>query len=170
MVWLRWRYSGGFSMLEVLVALLVISILGIGMIRSIVALKSQNYSIQRFLLTHSSLFETQLFLQRQLSHSKPESIIITPQSLHWEQYDKLFLANAQGDYMDFSLHTTPMNLTYRDRKLYFNGALLLHNVASMRFWRDTIGQYNILSYQICTTICITDSLLLEFIEESIAIP
>lgn len=163
-----WQHTtSGFSLLEVLLALFVIGILGVSAIRSISALRAQNYRIQHFLLTHASLFETQLFINKQLSMIKPKSLTITSKSVAWQKYDRLFLGATQNDYMDFSLQTTQVTLTHKDNKLYFNDALLLHNVASMRFWHTQIKPYDILSYSICGTICITDSIMLEEVEQAL---
>lgn len=155
----------GFSVLEVLFALLVIGILGVSAMRSINALKAQHYSIQKFLLTNANLFEAQLFINRQLDSINPQSIIITPTSIEWKQYKDLFIEVAKGDYMDFYLQTTNASLTLQNNTLYFNNALLLHNVKSMKFWRTHTKAYNILSYRICSSVCITDSILLDEIEQ-----
>lgn len=159
----------GFSMLEVLFALLVIGILGVSAIRSISALKAQHYSIQKFLLTHANLFETQLFINRQLDSIKPQSIIITPTSIEWKQYKNLFVEITNGDYMDFSLQTTNAMLALQNNALYFNNSLLLNNVKSMNFWRTHTKMHDMLSYKICSNVCITDSILLDEIEQTISI-
>ena len=155
----------GFSILEVLFALLIIGILGVSAMRSISALKAQHYGIQKFLLTNANLFETQLFINRQLDSINPQSIIIKPTSIEWKQYKNLFIEVAKGDYMDFSLQTTNASLTLQNNTLYFNNSLLLHNVKSMNFWHTHTKTYNILSYRICSNICIADSILLDEIEQ-----
>ena len=156
----------GFSILEVLLAIFVLGILGVSLMKSISALKAQNYKIQHFLVTNASLFETQLFINRHLSSIKPESIIIAPNNISWEQYDKLFIDTDKGEYMDFSLNATKANLTLQNDNLYFNNAILLHNVKSMQFIREEINSHDILSYRICSTnICIADSIILEKVRQ-----
>lgn len=67
----------------------------------------------------------------------------------------------KSEYMDFSLNTTKANLTLQNDNLYFNNAILLHNVKSMQFVREKINSHDILSYRICSTnICIADSIIL----------
>lgn len=157
----------GFSTLETLFALLVVGILGVSVLRSITALKTQHYAIQNFLLTHASLFETQLFINKQFESIKPQSIKITQTSVEWEQYKKLFIEVKKGEYMDFSLQTTHAMLTLQNNTLYFNNAILLHNVKNMQFWHTNTTFHNILSYKICSNICITDSIILEEVEKSL---
>lgn len=156
----------GFSILEVLLAIFVIGILGVSLMKSISALKAQSYKIQHFLVTNASLFETQLFINRHLSSIKPESIIIAPNNISWEQYDKLFIDTDKGEYMDFSLNAIEANLTLQNDNLYFNNAILLHHVKSMQFVREEINSHDILSYRICSTnICIADSIILEKVRQ-----
>lgn len=134
--------------------------------KSISALKAQNYKIQHFLVTNASLFETQLFINRHLSSIKPESIIIAPNNISWEQYEKLFIDTDKGEYMDFSLNTTKANLALQNDNLYFNNAILLHNVKSMQFIREKINSHDILSYRICSSsMCIADSILIEKVRQ-----
>ena len=154
----------GFSILEVLLAIFVIGILGVSLMKSISA------KIQHFLVTNASLFETQLFINRHLSSIKPESIIIAPNNISWEQYDKLFIDTDKGEYMDFSLNATKANLTLQNDNLYFNNAILLHHVKSMQFVREEINSHDILSYRICSiNICIADSIILEKVRQKMPI-
>lgn len=156
----------GFSILEVLLAIFALGILGVSLMKSISALKAQNYKIQHFLVTNASLFETQLFINRHLGSIKPESIIIAPNNISWEQYDKLFIDTDKSEYMDFSLNTTKANLTLQNDNLYFNNAILLHNVKSMQFVREEINSHDILSYRICSiNMCIADSILIEKVRQ-----
>lgn len=156
----------GFSILEVLLAIFVLGILGVSLMKSISALKAQNYKIQHFLVTNASLFETQLFINRHLGSIKLESIIIAPNNISWEQYDKLFIDTDKSEYMDFSLNTTKANLTLQNDNLYFNNAILLHNVKSMQFVREEINSHDILSYRICSiNMCIADSILIEKVRQ-----
>ncbi|TLD84919.1 type II secretion system protein [Helicobacter trogontum] len=154
--------KNGFSVLEVLLAIFIIGILGVSLMRSISALKAQNYTIQHFLVTNTSLFETQLFINRQLGSIKPESIAITQNNITWEQYKELFIETEQNEYMNFSLQTTKSILTLQNNNLYFNNAILLHNVKSMQFDRMQVNSHDILSYSICSFyMCISDSILIE---------
>ncbi|GAB0173179.1 type II secretion system protein [Helicobacter trogontum] len=154
--------KNGFSVLEVLLAIFIIGILGVSLMRSISALKAQNYTIQHFLVTNTSLFETQLFINRQLSSIKPESIAIAQNNVSWEQYKELFIETEQNEYMNFSLQTTKSILTLQNNNLYFNNAILLHNVKSMQFNRMQVNSHDILSYSICSFyMCISDSILIE---------
>ncbi|TLD98946.1 type II secretion system protein [Helicobacter trogontum] len=154
--------KNGFSVLEVLLAIFIIGILGVSLMRSISALKAQNYTIQHFLVTNTSLFETQLFINRQLSSIKPESIAIAQNNVSWEQYKELFIETEQNEYMNFSLQTTKSILTLQNNNLYFNNAILLHNVKSMQFNRMQVNSHDILSYSICSFyMCISDSVLIE---------
>lgn len=152
----------GFSILEVLLAIFVVGILGVSLMQSISALKAQNYKIHHFLVTNTSLFETQLFINRQLSSIKPETIIIAPNNVSWEQYKELFIDTNKSDYMDFSLQTTKSNLVLQNNNLYFDNAILLHNVKSIHFDRVQINSHDILSYSICSVnMCIEDSIFIE---------
>lgn len=154
--------KNGFSVLEVLLAIFIIGILGVSLMRSISALKAQNYTIQHFLVINTSLFETQLFINRQLSSIKPESIAIAQNNVSWEQYKELFIETEQNEYMNFSLQTTKSILTLQNNNLYFNNAILLHNVKSMQFNRMQVNSHDILSYSICSFyMCISDSILIE---------
>lgn len=154
--------KNGFSVLEVLLAIFIIGILGVSLMRSISALKAQNYTIQHFLVINTSLFETQLFINRQLSSIKPESIAIAQNNVSWEQYKELFIETEQNEYMNFSLQTTKSILTLQNNNLYFNNAILLHNVKSMQFNRMQVNSHDILSYSICSFyMCISDSVLIE---------
>lgn len=154
--------KNGFSVLKVLLAIFIIGILGVSLMRSISALKAQNYTIQHFLVTNTSLFETQLFINRQLSSIKPESIAIAQNNVSWEQYKELFIETEQNEYMNFSLQTTKSILTLQNNNLYFNNAILLHNVKSMQFNRMQVNSHDILSYSICSFyMCISDSILIE---------
>lgn len=154
--------KNGFSVLEVLLAIFIIGILGVSLMRSISALKAQNYTIQHFLVTNTSLFETQLFINRQLSSIKPESIAIAQNNVSWEQYKELFIETEQNEYMNSSLQTTKSILTLQNNNLYFNNAILLHNVKSMQFNRMQVNSHDILSYSICSFyMCISDSILIE---------
>ena len=154
--------KNGFSVLEVLLAIFIIGILGVSLMRSISALKAQNYTIQHFLVTNTSLFETQLFINRQLSSIKPESIAIAQNNVSWEQDKELFIETEQNEYMNFSLQTTKSILTLQNNNLYFNNAILLHNVKSMQFNRMQVNSHDILSYSICSFyMCISDSVLIE---------
>lgn len=156
----------GFSILEVLLAIFVIGILGISLMKSISALKAQNYKIQHFFVTNASLFETQLFINRYLSSVRPESIVIAPNSISWEQYERLFIDTDKGEYMDFSLDITKANLALQNDNLYFNNAILLHNVKSMQFNKEEINSHDILSYRICSiNMCIADSILIEKVRQ-----
>ena len=68
--------------------------------------------------------------------------------------------------MDFSLNATKANLTLQNDNLYFNNAILLHNVKSMQFIREKINSHDILSYRIySTSICIANSIILEKVRQ-----
>lgn len=161
------RFSYGFSMLEVLFALFVIGILGVSAMRGVSTLKTQDYAVQKFLLKTANIFITQLFINRQLDSIDPKSIVITPTSVTWKQYKDLFVEVSSGDYMDFSLNTTNATLTLQNNNLYFNNSLLLENVSSMKFLQTNTTNQSILSYEICSSVCIKDFILLDEVEKQI---
>ncbi len=160
--------QSAFSLMEVLLSILIIGLLGIASLKSISYLKLHNYSMQKFLLTKSSLFETQLFIHKYLNFAKIDSIKIYNNKLEWFGYDSLFLpATQQKDYMDFSLHTNKFSLELKNRDLFFNNAILLHNVYIFETQIITSNNHKILQYKVCSNACFADFVLLEDIEQTL---
>ncbi|RDU66238.1 type II secretion system protein [Helicobacter didelphidarum] len=153
-----------FSLIEVLFVLVTMGILGVTTLKSLTALKKQNHNTQKFLTQHGSLFETSLFINKNLSISKPDSIKITPNSLEWKGYTKLFLQGQNNaDYMNFSLQTEVFSLERHNNNLFFNNTLLLKNVREFEVKIIKRNADSILEYKLCTNICVQDFI---FIEES----
>lgn len=158
--------SKALSLPEVLLALLVIGMLGISALKSVVALKSQNKSMQNFLLYQSGIFETQIFLNKYFALIQPNSLSITHNAISWQGYDDLFLPNKDSvsqdsDIMDFSLQTTPHLLKLQDNILYFDNALLLENVSVLDAQILNTNTHKILTYKLCAKHCINDFVILE---------
>lgn len=154
------HFKAAFSLVEILFALLIISIIGVGMLYSILALKRHDIAAQKALLHNSSLYETSIFINKYLAFAKLDSIKVTPNSLSWQGYDKLFLNTQNTEFMDYSLDTTKYEITLKNNNLYINGALLLQNVRSF----TPNLKNDILTYTLCSHICISDYILLDNIE------
>ncbi len=153
--------KSAFSLIEITFALFVIGLLGITTIKSITSLKSYNYSMQKFLLNYSSIFETQIFIHKYLSFAQSDSIKIIQNGIKWHGYTSLFLPTNKKDYMNFSLQTSDFNIQLINNNLYFNNAILLHNVKKF----EAQITNNILHYKICVKTCINDFILLDNIEQ-----
>lgn len=159
------RYSKAFSLVEILFCLIVLGILGVGALISITSLKKQDVALQHFLLEGSSVFETQLFINKMLSFAKADSIKTNGNNLAWQGYERLFSAAKNGEnFMDFSLQLTNYEIKYVANNLYFNNTLLLHNVKLFSIKVSNINTDRILEYNICTHICLQDFVFLESIE------
>ncbi|MWV62975.1 type II secretion system protein [Helicobacter saguini] len=159
------KHSKSFSLLEILFCLIILGIFGVGALYSITNLKRQDVSIQKFLLKNSSLYETELFINKMLSYAKADSIKIGNNTLSWQGYDKLFLSAKNNDkFMDFSLQTSSFNISLQHNNLYFNNTLLLHNVKVFDINIKDFNTDRILEYTLCTHICIQDFIFLENIE------
>lgn len=159
------KYSKSFSLVEVLFCLVILGILGAGALVSITSLKRQDASLQHFLLESSGVFETQLFINKMLSFAKVDSIKINGNTLVWQGFPNLFMPAKNGEnFMDFSLQSTNYEIKHTNNNLYFNNALLLHNVKLFSLKISNINTDRILEYNICTHICLQDFIFLDSIE------
>lgn len=158
------RYSKAFSLVEVLLCLVVLGLLGASTLSSVVSLKRQDVAIQRLLLETSSVYETQLFINKMLSFADIDSIKISADSLSWSGYDRLFLDSKGSNFMDFSLDKSPFVISLQNNNLYFNGSLLLDNVKLFNVKISNIATDKILEYTLCANICISDFIFLDPIE------
>lgn len=160
------NYSSTLSLLEILIAFVIMGILGISAMKSITSLRQQDTSLQKFLVKHTSLFETQLFINKYLALSKPDTIQIFHNKIQWEGYNNLF-HNAQKNqnYMDFSLQTDTFSLELHNGNLYLNQSLLLENVrlfdTQIQMFQTSNTTTSILEYNLCADTCVQDFVILE---------
>lgn len=157
-----YKNSGAFSLVEILFCIVVIGILGASALYSVNSIKKQDVSIQKFLLQDSSIYETQMFINKILNIANADSIQIAKDSISWEGYDKLFLSAVNNnEYMDFSLKMTQYSLVLKNGNMYFNNEILLHNVKSFSVKITNINTDKILEYTLCAKFCISDFIFLE---------
>lgn len=164
-------YKEAFSIIEMLFVILIIGLISTALLRNMQSLQSQNKALHKFLLKQSSLFETQLFINKHLYLAKIDSIIISSNTLQYDAYNALFLPAKNANFMDISMKTTPQTIKLINSELYFNDELLLKGVETFLASTNKNAQDEIiLSYRLCikdtskNNRCIDEHLLLDNIE------
>lgn len=151
-----------FSLIEVLFALLIISVIMSSTLNTYVSFKKQNLSSLSYIHKHSSIIETQLFLNNYFFNLVPKSLKISQNIISWEGYEKLFLSKKSGmEHMDYSKIKSKYVLKLDNNNLTFNNNLLLKDVSSITFNLTTKNTLEILEYEICQQICINDFIILQ---------
>ena len=149
--------SASISLLEILIAILIGGILTIVGMKTLTHIKKQSVSLNNFVLIESSIYETQIFINKYLEIAKKDSIIITNNKMEWESYSNLFKEGDNNGAMDFSFALNHCILELNGNNIYFNNQLLLAGVKTLSF--SISG--DILEYRICARhTCVDDFVIL----------
>ncbi|RDU72702.1 type II secretion system protein [Helicobacter aurati] len=164
------KTTSTFSIIEVLFVIFIVGLISIPLLKTLQSLQAQNHRIQAFLVKKSSLFETQLFINKHINLAKIDSIVVTNNTLKYEAFNNLFIPTQSAHFMDISLQTIPQTLQLTNGNLYFNNALLLKDVQTFIVniqQNQTAKNESILYYKLClkkANECIEESLFLDNIE------
>ncbi|PAF45349.1 hypothetical protein [Helicobacter sp. 11S02629-2] len=158
------RLSPAFSMLEALLAIIVLAIIGIGVTKSTAALKLQNAAISLTSTEQGRLVQTHMLLSNYLVDANPNSLSLTKDRLEWEGYDDLYLAPKEGkSFLDSKPTLKSHILELKNSSLFLDGALLLDKVQKLdaRIESNPLdSSLDALHLEICTKSCLSDMVIL----------
>ncbi|PAF50768.1 hypothetical protein BKH43_04215 [Helicobacter sp. 13S00401-1] len=157
-------FSPAFSMLEALLAIIVIAVIGVGVTKSTIALKLQNAAISLHTTEQGRLAQTHMLLSNYLVDALPTSLKQDLNRLEWEGYEDLYLKpQANKPFLDSKPILVPHLLEFKKGSLFLDDALLLSNVAKFETHLESTPLSNdtkALYIEVCNKFCLSDRVVL----------